>query len=71
VSGRHQELRVKCAGAARVRVRARSQQTEDKMGNLFAVMFLGSSAFMFVGVVVMGIMHWSEERRTHKPAKSS
>jgi hypothetical protein len=26
---------------------------------------------MFVGVVVMGIMHWSEERRTHKPAKSS
>ena len=41
------------------------------MGNLFAVVFLGSSAFMFLSVVVMGIMHWSEERNADKPAKSS
>ncbi len=39
------------------------------MGNIFAVVFLGSSAIMFVAVVVMGIMHWSEERQAEKAVK--
>ncbi len=33
------------------------------MGSLFAVVFLGSSAVMFIGVVAMGIMHWNDERK--------
>jgi|LNFM01.1.fsa_nt_gb hypothetical protein len=33
------------------------------MGNIFAVVFLGSSALMFLGVVAMGIIHWNEERK--------
>ncbi len=41
------------------------------MGTLFAIVFLGTSAIMFVGVVVMGILHWSEERKAEKAAKPS
>lgn len=39
------------------------------MGNLVAIIFLGSSAIMFTAVVVMGIIHWSEERKTVKAVK--